>query len=231
MSAASSTRAAAPSTSTRINNNGGIFNFSDFYLGQAAGSSQSYDLESGTLTTNNEFIGFSGTGIFTQSGGTNAPGGNLTLAANTGSSGSYTMTGGSLGVTGNTVVGSGAAGTFTQDNSAADSYHSVGGSLILGAQAGGSGSYSLTDTGTGNAVSLTVTGDTIVGDAGSGTFTQSGDASVHTTTNLILGNQSGGSGTYNLKRRQPVRPQPSISGVTGTGSFTQSGGTNTVTIP
>ena len=108
------------------------------------------------------------------------------------------MTGGSLGVTGNTVVGSGAAATFTQDNSAADSYHSVGGSLILGAQAGGSGSYSLTDTGSGYAASLSVTGDTIVGDAGSGSFTQSGAASVHTTTNLILGNQAGGSGTYNL---------------------------------
>ena len=132
------------------------------------------------------------------------------------------MTGGSLGVTGNTVVGSGAAATFTQDNSAADSYHSVGGSLILGAQAGGSGSYSLTDTGSGYAASLTVTGDTIVGDAGSGSFTQSGAASVHTTTNLILGNQSGGSGTYNLNGGS-LSAKNLYVGDAGSGTFTVGG--------
>ena len=179
-------------------NNGGIFNFGAFYLGRDPGSSESFDLASGTLNNHSEFIGYNGTGVFTQEGGTNAVGVNLSLAANPGSSGSYAMTGGSLSVGGNAVVGNAGSGTFTQDNSAADSYHTVGGSLTLGAQAGGSGSYSLTDTGSGHNISLAVTGDTVVGDAGTGSFTQTGDNSLHTTTNLILGNQSTGSGAYNL---------------------------------
>jgi hypothetical protein len=108
------------------------------------------------------------------------------------------MTGGSLAVNGNTVVGGGGPGAFTQDNTSGDSYHSVGGSLILGAQAGSSGSYSLTDTGSSYAASLTVAGDTVIGDAGSGSFTQSGDNSLHTTNYLFLGNQATGSGTYTL---------------------------------
>ena len=42
-------------------------------------------------------------------------------------------------VGGNTIVGNGGSGSFTQDNSAGDSYHTVGGSLVLGSQAAAGG--------------------------------------------------------------------------------------------
>ena len=116
-------------------------------------------------------------------------------------------------------MGNAGSGSFTQDNSAGDSSHTVGGSLTLGSQAGSSGSYSLTDTGSGYNVSLAVTGDTIVGDAGSGTFTQSGG--THTVTgNLTLAQWVNSSGTYNLQGGSLVASCEYI-GVYGTGTFTQ----------
>ena len=84
-------------------------------------------------------------------------GGDLVLGYNSGAQGTYGLSGGSLSVNGNTTVGNAGSGSFTQDNSAGDSSHTVGGSLTLGSQAGSSGSYSLTDTGSGYNVSLAVT--------------------------------------------------------------------------
>ena len=48
------------------------FGRSILYLGELIGSSGSYNLSgSGLLTATSEYIGYSGTGSFTQSGGTN----------------------------------------------------------------------------------------------------------------------------------------------------------------
>ena len=130
-----------------INLNGGIFNFSDFYLGQAAGSSNTYNLDSGTLTAANEYIGFSGTGVFTQSGGTNTVSNTLTLAANPGSSGTYNLQGGSLSAA---TVNLNAGGTFTQTGGTFDFTtfnHNAGSAsfadLYLGSNAGSSSTYNL----------------------------------------------------------------------------------------
>ena len=73
---------------------------------------------------------------------------------------------------------------------------------------------------------VNVTSDTIIGDAGSGSFTQSGDNSLHTTTNLILGNQSTAAAPMIERRSLAVGFE--YIGNAGTGSFTQSGGTHTV---
>ena len=66
------------------------------YLGYNPGSSGTYNLGgSGLLSAPNEYLGYSGSGSFTQSGGTNSvpAGGSLALGSGTGSSGTYNLSG------------------------------------------------------------------------------------------------------------------------------------------
>jgi len=95
------------------------------FLGFNPGSTGTYGLSgSGTLAANaNETVGYKGAGVFNQSGGTNTIGGshNLILAYNTGSSGAYTLSGGSAIITGSVFVGgssstAGGTGTLTVSN-------------------------------------------------------------------------------------------------------------------
>ena len=60
-------------------------------------------------------------------------------------------------------------------------------------------------------------------------FTQTGDNGLHTTPNLIFGNQATGSGTYDLSGGS-LSVGFEYIGNAGTGSFTQSGGTHTVAL-
>ena len=70
------------------------------YLGDLSGSSGTYNLSgSGLLSVSSsayEYIGHSGSGIFTQSGGTNLAGDNLYLGYTPSGSGTYNLSGGSL---------------------------------------------------------------------------------------------------------------------------------------
>ena len=86
--------------------------------------SQSQD----TLTSTNEFIGFLGTGTYSQSGGTHTVTGTMTLAAQAGSQGTYNLSGSGSLHAGSILLNSG--GTFNQ----------TGGTLYAGTftQAGGS---------------------------------------------------------------------------------------------
>ena len=59
-----------------------------------------------------------------------------------------------------------------------------------------------------------------------GLFTQSGSRNSVSTT-LYVGNDSGSYGTYNMQGGALAANQEAI-GLTGTGTFTQSGGTHTV---
>ena len=148
----------------------------------------------------NELIGSNGysvgTGVFNQTGGTHTVSGNLVLGdqyytyaripyPNTGT---YTLSGGSLTVYGDTIVGNYGTGAFTQTGGT----HTIGSAdqsddpnLVLGNYTGSTGTYTLSGG------SLTVYGDTIVGNYGTGTFTQTGG--THTANNVIIG-----AGTYNL---------------------------------
>lgn len=84
-------------------------------LGFNSGSSGSYNLTSGTVSSSGQVIGVGGSGTFTQSGGFNIIGiagsGSLVIGSQSGSSGAYTMSGGAA-AAGNIYVGgtSGAAG-------------------------------------------------------------------------------------------------------------------------
>jgi fibronectin-binding autotransporter adhesin len=67
------------------------------YLGNSgAGQSGAVQMNSGSLSASKEYIGNYGTGLFTQSGGTNTIAGNLYLGYNTGGDGTYNLNGGTL---------------------------------------------------------------------------------------------------------------------------------------
>jgi T5SS/PEP-CTERM-associated repeat protein len=87
------------------------------YLGSSAGSTGTYNLSgAGALAAQSEYVGYSGTGIFNQTGGTNTIGGflnRLYLGYNAGSTGTYTISGGTLTVGNDLVVGNSATATGT----------------------------------------------------------------------------------------------------------------------
>jgi autotransporter-associated beta strand protein len=171
-------------------------------------------MTSGSLSGESLIVGSTGTGAFTQSGGTNSVSG-LTLGFAAGSSGSYTLTGsGLLSVPYNEYVGDSGSGNFTQTggaNSATD--------LLLGYR--GSGTYNL-----GNGIVWA--GTEYIGYAGaSGVFAQTGG--THTVTSLMNGYGIGTSGSYSLSGSGLLAAGTEFLGdSSGSGSFTQTGGTHTV---
>ena len=64
----------------------------------------------GTLTPGEEYVGYSNTAGFAQSGGANLVANNVVLGYNSGSSGSYSLSGGSLVVSGTSLSAIRAAG-------------------------------------------------------------------------------------------------------------------------
>ncbi|MCC9000898.1 MAG: choice-of-anchor D domain-containing protein, partial [Candidatus Contendobacter sp.] len=99
----------------------------------------------------------------------------------------------------------------------------VAGDLVLGQEVASQGFYDLSSTG-----SLNVTGNTIIGSSGMGTF-QLRDFTQQTVAgNLVLGDQETGTGTYNLSPTGSLH----VNGATyvgnlGTGAFNQTGGVHT----
>ena len=175
-------------------------------------------------------VGSYGTGSFNQSGGVNTVGTALYLGSNGGGQGTYNLTGGTLTTGQNdysgdplsrgTNVGYGGTGTFTISNADGPSTHAVNGNLILGGQAGGSGTYTITgDTSqttvnfapgvVNRADGMNPNGALIIGEYGAGNFTQgngSDNPTVAVAGDLVLGHQGlgwGGSspnsiGTYTI---------------------------------
>ncbi len=198
------------------------------YLGYNSGNNGTYNLSgdsTSTLTTGNEYIGYGGTGTFNQSGGSHTIGtttspSNLYLGYNSGSTGTYNLSGdpttSTLTVNGNEYIGYNGTGTFNQSGGS----HTVGGDLYLGYSAGSTGTYNL--SGDPTTSTLTVNGTEYIGYNGTGTFTQSGGTNAG---RLFLGENSGSSGTYNLSDGQLLTPWEYI-GISGNGTFNQTGGTN-----
>ncbi len=191
------------------------------YLGNTPSGSGAYTLGgNGLLSTTNQNIGYYGAGNFTQTGGTNS-GYDVELGINGSGSGSYTLSGsGLLLATNNEYIGSIGRGSFMQlggTNSGASD-------LEIGLFAGSSGSYSLSGSGLLSAQSE------VIGDKGTGTFTQSGgtqDLSVN-LDELDLGLNHSGSGALNLTDSGLLSVYTERVGYSGSGSFTQSGGTHAV---
>ena len=173
-------------------------------------------------------VGYSGTGNFTQTGGTNTVTNEsaesfdlaLTLGYNAGGSGSYSLSGGSL-IAGNECVGNLGTGSFTQSggtNTIFNAYWMP--SLVLGYYPGSNGTYNLT------AGSLSAAYDD-VGWGGTGAFTQSGGTNTISGTNYV-GDMN--TGTYTLSNSGLLSAATEVVGRFGPGTFTQSGGTSIVGI-
>jgi fibronectin-binding autotransporter adhesin len=198
------------SSSGSFTQSGGTNLTASLYVGY--GLVGTYSLGSnGLLTASNaEYIAYSGTGTFTQSGGTNAVATSLYIAYEPHSKGAYSLTSGSLWAE-SEYVGDSALGSFTQ-SAGTNTAVSI---LYVGQFAGSSGTYALS----GGYFSAS---SDYIGDDGSGIFTQSGG--THTTGGVNIGEFGGSSGTYSLSGG------PLIAGVeiVGSGSFTQSGGANSV---
>ena len=192
------------------------------YLGNQAGATGTYCLSgSGLLSVaQNEYVGWAGNGIFTQSGGTNSTGG-LTLRGNPGDTATYCLSGsGVLSVQGGESIQN---GSFTQSGGVNTILnHTLGqGGLYVDALYGVPTSYNLS----GGQLS------TLYEDVGynyNGSFTQSGGTNtIYPGGYLIIGFFNGSSGTYNLGGSGLLNGSyDECVGYSGTGSFTQSGGTN-----
>ncbi|MHB8258289.1 MAG: hypothetical protein ACYDE0_13800, partial [Acidiferrobacterales bacterium] len=189
----------------------------------ATGTGATLDQGQDNLSADSEKIGNSGIGTFAQSGGTNTVSQGLALGWLSGSSGTYTLSGtGSLSA-GWEYIGNSGTGTFTQTGGTNTTTGT--GNLFLGASSGGTGSYTLSGG------TLTVGGN-IVGGSGTSSFTidggtlnvGGGNGSINVGTFTV--GDSGGAGNYALSGGS-LTVSTEYVGNSGTGTFTQSGGTDT----
>jgi autotransporter-associated beta strand protein len=208
----------APSGGT-INLNAGLALSGTGVVQLGSGTLTNNDLVSGisggSLSAAYQYVGKSGTGTFTQSGGTTTIGDNLYLGYGAGDSGTYNLSGGQLS-TYYQNIGLSGTGSFVQTGGTnTSSYY-----FYLGANPGSSGGYSLS----GGLLSAYYQ---YIGSSGTGSFTQLGGTNDAGNT-LYLGNNSGASGAYSLGGSGRLSSYCQYIGSSGTGSFTQSGGTNSI---
>ena len=151
-------------------------------------------------------VGDAGTGVFNQGGGNLdlfSAGVTLTLGVQSGSSGTYNLTGGTL--EDDLIVGQQGTGVFNNSGGV----HTVNGNLLVGDLAGGNGTYTL--SGGGNLTLNTTGGQIILGDAvgATGTFNYNtptlGAVTFGSGQSILVGNY--GNGTFNQdgRRSEPLR--------------------------
>jgi hypothetical protein len=214
-----------------ISQTGGTFNVTPtgtgFFLGLNPTDTGFYNLGgTGALAANNvQIIGHAGTGIFTQTGGTNTalPGFNsIYIGSLAGSHGTYNLSGGSLISNCPVYVGSNGTGTF--NHTGGSSSLGLGAPLYIGTGASASGSYFL------SAGILTSSTHEYLGHSGAGTFTQSGG--IHTLNpgaSLNLGTNAGSNGLYHLAGGSLTASAPVYVGNLGNGTVNHSAGAHTIT--
>ncbi len=166
-------------------------------LGSPAGSG-TVQMTGGSLSAlaSTENVGYSGTGNFVQSGGTNNASlvgnyGGLELGYNAGVNGTYKLSGTGQLVAAYEDIGIFGTGYFTQSGGV----NNAGSRIALGDNANSSGTYLLS----GGLVSTQVER---LGNGGVGTFTQSGGTNQVSdyTYGLVIGNgEAYSNGTYNLE--------------------------------
>jgi autotransporter-associated beta strand protein len=169
----------------------------------------------GQSQSGNEIVGYSGSGAFIQSGGTNNVD-TLTLGMNAGSSGTYVLSDSGYLYSPSENIGQSGTASFTQTGGTNNSQN-----VILGLAGNSVGTYALGGAGY-------MLGGLTLGNMGTGIFTQSGG--TYNASGIVLGGYTGGSGSYNLSGNSYLSSASErISYYLGsTGSFTQSGGTNNV---
>lgn len=224
-----------------INHSAGSHAISNtLYVGYA--SSGTYNLSGGgALTTSKTIVGFNGIGHINQTGGVHTVGTDLILGENY--YGFYDLSGGTLNVNGSILGGTGSGSLYLR-----------GGNLIVG---GGNGSVAVnyffvqngsthTLSGTG---SIVVEGTLSVGYQSTGNFTQTGgsitghelavgntsaatfshSAGTNTVTQFVVGIGAASAGVYTLSGGGVLNSDYGyIGSLSGTGTFTQTGGVNNV---
>ena len=156
-------------------------------------------------------------GLVLPAGGSVILGSNGNLTVNDAASG---QGGGTLSVS-NQYVGSGGTGTFTQSGGT----NTVSSNLYLGNAATDNGTYALNGPATLSATTQ------YVGYSGTGTFSQSAGTNALTNgyVSLYLGYNTTGAGSYSLSGSGSLSAYEQYVGNSGTGTFSQSGGTNGAT--
>jgi autotransporter-associated beta strand protein len=169
-------------------------------------------MSGGTLTAGSQYVGFAGSGSFTQSGGSNSYlGGKIYLGFNPGSNGTYGISNGGVSASA-LYIGNSGSGTFNQSGGS-----SSPGSAYVGYSPGSSGTCQLSGSGA-------MTDSCYVGYQGAGVFIQSGG--THSAVILYLAEQSASAtGYYNLSNGSLSTTFERI-GDNGSATFVQSGGTH-----
>ena len=152
------------------------------FLGNNPGSSGTYNLSNGWLRVGSAQVGFCGSGVLNQTGGTNGVN-NMLLGYNSSGSGTYNLSQGLL-ATVNSTVGYSATGVVNQ----ASGSHLIS-YLGIGYEGSGDGTYNLSG---GQLSSYQCT----IGHAGSGVLNQTGG--TNTVGDLYVSDYYSGTGTYNL---------------------------------
>ena len=161
-----------------------------------------------------------GNATFTQTAGANQITGNLYVASFSSDTGTYSLSGGTLTLTGSYPESIGVSGSGTFDQSGGTNNFGNG-SLKLGDYSGGNGLYSLSQSGL-----LTGSGNEYIAAAGNGTFIQSGgNHSLSGSSSWLDPGYSSGDRVANpLGNGTWTTPDTSV-GYNGAGMFTQTGGT------
>jgi hypothetical protein len=186
-----------------------------------AGGAETLTLPGNSLTAgDSEIVGFIGTATINQTNGVNQIGFGLSLAEFSGSEGGYNLVDGTLTSAGYETVGQAGPGEFNQTGGT-NTYHT---NLIVAYDAGVAGTYSLSGG------VLTAAGSAIIGNYGSGNINQSGGTYAFTanTSSLYLGYNAGSTGTYTLSGGGSLAGGFEYVGLSGTGIFNQTGGSNTM---
>jgi hypothetical protein len=199
------------------------------YLGYSVGYTGNYSLSSGTVLTSAMSVGYNGTGTFHQSGGTLTASSFINVADQANSSGSYTLSNGSL-TTPYLAVAAGASsqGTFTQGGGTV----SVTSNLYVAGGSGSTGIYSLTGPGAFTTCGNAYVGGNASGPGGAGTLTidagritVSGTLKVWNSSGTQVTNDSSLSAgnTVNLATINVPAGSANLGAVTGTGTLNVGG--------
>jgi hypothetical protein len=208
-----------------LNLGGGTFainGHNGLYLGYDPGSRGTINTSGGTMTVSAGavLVGYGGRGNLSVNGGTiHIAGGTngfdmgLNVGMLAGSSGTVSLTAGSLLIDQSEIVGDSGLGTVNQFGGS----HSAA-LLYLGYRTGSSGTFTLSGG------TLSVDGTTEVGQHGSGAFNQSGG--THTASYLRLGHFA--PGAYSMSNGTLSVTNDAFIGWASAGSFTQTGGTSAI---
>jgi len=189
-------------------------------LGGESGSSGTYNLSGGSILADSEYLGSSGEATFNQTGGTNSVSSYFGVGVFSGSQGVYNLSNtGSL-IAADEYIGEQGTGSFNQTGGT----NTVANGLRIGWATGSAGTYTIS----GGTLGV---GGSIINGAGTGTLNIDGGTVTAGTIGvdtLNIGNSAGTNGSHTLGSGESISTGSETIGNSGTGVFTQTGGTNTI---